>query len=81
MLTTTLTTILDLIPLAFFPGEGSEMMQPIALTFIGGLATGSLLTLFLSPTLYTLLNKRREKRYFDADSLANQLLLLDREGR
>ncbi|NBK24040.1 MAG: hypothetical protein EOM68_18655 [Spirochaetia bacterium] len=81
MLTTTLTTILDLIPLAFFSGEGSEMMQPIALTFIGGLATGSLLTLFLSPTLYTLLNKRSEKRYFDADSLANQLLLLDREGR
>jgi len=81
ILMTTLTTILGLIPLAFFPGEGSEMMQPIALTFIGGLATGSLLTLFLSPTLYTLLNKRREKRYFAADSLANQLALFDREGR
>ncbi|NCC12244.1 MAG: efflux RND transporter permease subunit [Spirochaetia bacterium] len=81
ILMTTLTTILGLIPLAFFPGEGSEMMQPIALTFIGGLATGSLLTLFLSPTLYTLLNKRREKRYFAADSLANQLALFDQEGR
>ena len=78
---TTLTTILGLIPLAFFPGEGSEMMQPIALTFCGWLATASLLTLFLSPTLYTLLNKRREKRYFAADSLANQLALFDQEGR
>jgi Cu/Ag efflux pump CusA len=47
-LMTTMTTILGLVPLAFFPGEGAEMMQPIALTFIGGLVTAGFLTLFLS---------------------------------
>lgn len=80
ILMTTLTTILGLIPLAFFPGKGAEMMQPIALTFIGGLGSGAFLTLFLSPTLYSILNKRREKRYFDPNTLANQLALFDKEG-
>lgn len=81
ILMTTLTTVLGLIPLAFFPGSGAEMMQPIALTFIGGLLTGAFLTLFLSPTLYSIFNKRREKRYFDPNSLANQLDLFEREGK
>lgn len=81
ILMTTMTTILGLVPLAFFPGEGAEMMQPIALTFIGGLVTAGFLTLFLSPSLYSLLNKRREKRFFDPNSLANQLAVFDKEGR
>lgn len=81
ILMTTLTTVLGLVPLAFFPGEGAEMMQPIALTFIGGLVTAGFLTLFLSPSLYSLLNTRREKRFFDPDSLANQLAVFDKEGR
>ncbi len=73
ILMTTLTTILGLIPMAFFPGEGSEMMQPIALTFVGGITTGAFMTLFLSPVLYSLLNTRREKKYDDPESLNNQL--------
>lgn len=81
ILMTTFTTVLGLVPLAFFPGEGAEMMQPIALTFIGGLVTASFLTLFLSPSLYSLFNKRREKRFFDPNSLANQLAVFDKEGK
>ncbi len=77
ILMTTLTTILGLIPMAFFPGEGSEMMQPIALTFVGGITTGAFLTLLLSPVLYSILNTRREKRYDDPESLNNQLLEYD----
>ncbi len=73
ILMTTLTTILGMIPMAFFPGEGSEMMQPLALTFTGGIITGAFLTLLLSPTLYLLLNKRREKKFNDPDTLTNQL--------
>ena len=73
ILMTTLTTILGMIPMAFFPGEGAEMMQPIAVTFTGGIITGAFLTLLLSPTLYLLLNKRREKKYNDPDTLTNQL--------
>lgn len=77
ILMTTLTTILGLIPMAFFPGDGSEMMQPIALTFVGGITTGAFLTLLLSPVLYSLFNTRREKRYDDPESLNNQLLEYD----
>lgn len=73
ILMTTLTTVLGMIPLAFFPGEGSEMMQPIALTFIGGLVTGAFLTLLLSPVLYSLFNAHKEKHYDDPNSLNNQL--------
>ena len=73
ILMTTLTTILGMIPMAFFPGEGAEMMQPIAITFVGGITTGAFLTLLLSPVLYLIFNKRREKRFSDPDALTNQL--------
>lgn len=73
ILMTTLTTILGMIPMAFFPGDGAEMMQPLAVTFTGGIITGAFLTLLLSPTLYLLLNKHREKKYNDPDTLTNQL--------
>ena len=73
ILMTTLTTILGLIPMAFFPGEGAEMLQPIALTFTGGITTGAFLTLLLSPVLYSIFNGRREKHYDDPESLTNQL--------
>ncbi len=77
ILMTTLTTVLGMIPIAFFPGEGSEMLQPIGVTFFGGILTGSFLTLFLSPALYLIFNKRREKAYEDPESLNNQLKEFD----
>ncbi len=74
ILMTTLTTIIGLIPLAFFPGEGSEMLQPIALTFVGGITTGAFLTLLLSPVLYLLLNRKRSEKVNDPESLQNQMI-------
>ncbi len=62
ILMTTLTTILGLVPMAFFPGEGSEMTQPIGRTILGGLSFGTLMTLFLMPTLYYCFNRFRQKR-------------------
>ncbi|WP_245523738.1 efflux RND transporter permease subunit [Treponema brennaborense] len=35
ILMTTLTTVLGMTPMAFFPGEGAESMQPICLTIVG----------------------------------------------
>ncbi len=49
---TTLTTIFGMLPLALGLGEGSELMQPLALTVIGGLTLGTMLTLVLVPGLY-----------------------------
>ncbi len=62
ILMTTLTTILGLVPMAFFPGEGSELISPIGKTVVGGLAFGTIMTLFLMPTIYALFNRKSEQR-------------------
>ncbi len=62
ILMSTLTTILGIMPLALFPGEGTESIQPIAKTMFGGLIVSSIMTLFLTPVLYSLFNERREKK-------------------
>ena len=61
ILMTTLTTVLGLLPMAFFPGEGSEMTQPIGQTVLGGLTFSTTMTLFLMPVLYYIFNHYREK--------------------
>jgi HAE1 family hydrophobic/amphiphilic exporter-1 len=62
ILMTTLTTVLGLIPMSFFPGEGSEFVGPIGKTVLGGLSFGTLMTLFLMPTLYYIMNRRSDER-------------------
>lgn len=62
ILMSTLTTLLGIMPLALFPGEGTEMIQPIAKTMFGGLAISSILTLFLTPVLYYIFNSRNERK-------------------
>lgn len=49
---TALTTILALLPMAIGYGQGAEMMQPMAITTVGGLIYGTLLTLFVVPSMY-----------------------------
>ena len=62
ILMSTLTTVISLMPMAFFPGEGSASMQPISLTVFGGMTFGSVMTLFLMPTVYFIVNNRRLKK-------------------
>ena len=59
ILMTTATTILGMFPLAFFGGAGTEQVQPIAQTIIGGLLVSSMMTLFVTPTLFALMNRRK----------------------
>lgn len=61
ILMTTLTTVLGLIPMAFFPGEAAALVNPIGKTVVGGLAFGAILTLFLVPVLYAIFNEASEK--------------------
>jgi HAE1 family hydrophobic/amphiphilic exporter-1 len=68
ILMSTLTTILGLVPMAFFPGEGSEMVAPIGKTVLGGLSFGTLMTLFLMPTIYAIMNKRDDERKARAEA-------------
>ena len=54
---TALTTILALIAMALGIGEGAEMMQPMAVTTIGGLIYATMLTLIVVPIMYYLVTK------------------------
>jgi HAE1 family hydrophobic/amphiphilic exporter-1 len=62
ILMTTLTTILGLVPMAFFRGSGSELNRGLGLTVIGGLTFSTLFTLFFVPVLYHLFESGRERR-------------------
>jgi len=62
ILMTTLTTVVGLAPMAFWPGEGSELTAPIGKTVLGGLSVGTLMTLFLMPTIYYIVNKKSDQR-------------------
>lgn len=52
---TTVAMIFGMLPLAFALGEGAEQRAPMARAVIGGLITSTLLTLFVVPVVYTLL--------------------------
>lgn len=62
ILMTTLTTVLALVPLALGIGKGSELLQPMGIVVIGGMLLGTLVTLVLIPTVYTLIAKVKIKR-------------------
>jgi HAE1 family hydrophobic/amphiphilic exporter-1 len=70
---TTLTTILGLVPMAFFPGEGSELVGPIGKTVLGGLSFGTLMTLFLMPTVYCIMNKHSDERRERAEARRDRI--------
>jgi HAE1 family hydrophobic/amphiphilic exporter-1 len=52
---TTVAMIFGMLPLAFAVGEGAEARAPMARAVIGGLITSTLLTLFVVPVMYTIL--------------------------
>ena len=63
VLITTLTTALALLPLASGYGEGGEIWAPLGRVVVGGLSVAALFTLFLVPTLYSLVEERRARRH------------------
>jgi HAE1 family hydrophobic/amphiphilic exporter-1 len=59
ILMTALTTILAMSTSAAGLGDGSEMMRPMAVTIIGGLVYGTLLTLIVIPCIYDAFNREK----------------------
>jgi multidrug efflux pump subunit AcrB len=55
ILMTALAAIAGMLPLAFALGAGSQMLQPLAIAVIGGLAISLLLSLVVTPVMYLLM--------------------------
>ena len=64
ILMTTLTTVLGVIPMAVAKGEGAEIYAPLGQVIMGGLATSMILTLYIMPTYYYLLERGKLKRVY-----------------
>lgn len=66
ILMTAITTVLGLSTLSVGMGMGAEMLQPLAITAIGGLTYATLLTLFVVPVMYDIFH-RKDKRKIGED--------------
>ena len=62
VLMTSLTTILGMVPMSLGLGEGSEIWQPMGIAVVGGLLVSTLITLFIIPSLYSMLEGRKERK-------------------
>ncbi len=62
ILMTVAVGVLGLLPLAMNWGEGTELLQPMAVAVIGGLIFSLFLTFYFMPAAYVLLEERRERR-------------------
>jgi len=65
ILMTSLTTVVGMMPLAIGFGEGSEMLQPLAVVIVWGLSFSMLVSLVLVPSVYRMMH------FHDATVLAN----------
>jgi hydrophobic/amphiphilic exporter-1 (mainly G- bacteria), HAE1 family len=61
ILMTTLALIAGMIPVAIGGGEGADFRAPLGRAVIGGTITSTILTLFVIPTVYEVLDDWREK--------------------
>ena len=64
ILMTTFAMIFGMIPVAMALGEGAEFRAPMGQAVIGGLITSTLLTLFIVPVVYSILDDLGSKSLF-----------------
>jgi hypothetical protein len=61
ILMTTVTSVMGSMPLALGLGAGGELMRPLAIAVVGGLICSTLLTLFVVPCAYILIQRGGER--------------------
>ena len=64
---TSLTTVLGLVVTALAKNAGTALIQPIALVCIGGLLYATLMTLFVVPCMYDMMNKKELRKVDDSE--------------
>jgi len=67
ILMTTAAMVLGALPLALATGAGAESRLPIGWVIVGGLTLGTILTLFIIPSIYTFLGKRKMIKNIEED--------------
>jgi len=70
ILMTTGATVLGALPLALASGAGAESRQQIGWVIVGGMSVGTLLTIFVVPTVYTLFARRKTPGEITTPALA-----------
>ena len=64
---TALMALLGLLPMALSRGVGAETARPFAVVIIGGLITGTVLTLFILPLLYPVFESKEDRETFTSN--------------
>ncbi|NLH80698.1 MAG: acriflavine resistance protein B [Phyllobacteriaceae bacterium] len=69
---TSLAAILGTLPIALGVGAGAELRQPLGLAVVGGLVVSQLLTLYMTPVVYLLLDPltRSKRPHLDDEAKA-----------
>jgi multidrug efflux pump subunit AcrB len=68
VLMTSLAAMLGMLPLALALGSGSELLQPLAICVIGGLAFALMLSLVVTPTIYAMIRRDDEGKVLSPES-------------
>jgi multidrug efflux pump subunit AcrB len=59
---TSLTTVLGLLPFLFFKGLGADLERPLALTIMGGMTIGTLVSIYIVPIIYWVAYRKEDKK-------------------
>jgi multidrug efflux pump subunit AcrB len=74
ILMTSLTTILALVPLLWGDDIGSQLQRPMAVTLIGGMTIGTLVSLYVIPLFFYYVQRLKARRANPQDNKSSRNL-------